>query len=72
MPVAPGGCTSTLTPAADCSRPDTASTLRLLYCTLLLSVALIVSVVLIWRAIGAENNVMRVVPAVLLTVLFCV
>src|SRR5664279_2808844 len=44
----------------------------LLYCTLLLSVALIVSVVLIWWAIGAENKVMRVVPVVLLTVLFCV
>ena len=43
-----------------------------LYCTLLLSVARIVSVVLIWWAIGAENSVMRVVPVVLLTVLFCV
>ena len=72
MPVAPAGCTSTVTVEADCSSPETSSTLILLNCTLLLSVAVIVSVVLIWCAIGAENTVMRVVPAELLTVLFCV
>ena len=72
MPVAPAGCTSTVTVDADCASPATSSTLILLYCPVLLSVAVIVSVLLIWWAIGAENSVTRVVPPVLLTVLCCV